>query len=52
VSIVVGTLGYGLVEQITGSMRNSTLFLGSFFVLGLVLLVGVRRAGRLQAIQA
>ncbi len=37
-SIVLGTLVYGLVEQVTGSMRNSVLALLLFFVVGLVLL--------------
>jgi UMF1 family MFS transporter len=39
VSIVIGTASYGLVEAVTGSMRNSILGLIAFFVLGLVLLV-------------
>ena len=38
VSIVVGTFAYGAIEQITGSMRNSTLALGLFFFAGLILL--------------
>lgn len=37
-SLVVGTLVYGLVEQVTGSMRNSVLALLLIFVLGLLLL--------------
>jgi MFS transporter, UMF1 family len=37
-SIVLGTLMYGLVEQLTGSMRNSVLALLLLFVVGLVLL--------------
>jgi UMF1 family MFS transporter len=40
-SIVVGTFSYGLVEQLTGSMRNSTLAIGGFFVIGLFLLRNV-----------
>lgn len=42
VSIVLGTFSYGLVEQMTGSMRNSTLVLMTFFVIGLVVLRQVR----------
>jgi len=38
-SIVLGTFAYGLVEQITGSMRNSTLALSSFFIVGLIFLL-------------
>jgi UMF1 family MFS transporter len=37
-SIVFGTFSYGLIEQISGSMRNSTLALMSFFVVGMLLL--------------
>jgi MFS transporter, UMF1 family len=37
-SIVFGTLLYGLVEQLTGSMRNSVLALLIVFVIGLALL--------------
>ena len=38
-SIVMGTLVYGLIEQLTGSMRNSTLALSSFFIIGLIFLL-------------
>jgi UMF1 family MFS transporter len=44
VSIVVGTFSYGFINQITGSMRNSALFLTVYFVLGMLLLLGVRSA--------
>ena len=37
-SIVLGTLLYGLIEQLTGSMRNSVLALLVLFVIGLMLL--------------
>lgn len=39
VSVVLGTFAYGLIEQITGSMRNSTLALSTFFIIGLGFLV-------------
>jgi UMF1 family MFS transporter len=42
ISIVVGTFSYGLVEQITGSMRNSTLALASFFIVGLLFILKVK----------
>ncbi|MBB6611970.1 MFS transporter [Pontibacter sp. Tf4] len=42
VSIVLGTLAYGLVAQLTGSMRNSILALIIFFALGLIFLSMVR----------
>lgn len=38
-SIVLGTFAYGFIEQITGSMRNSTLALSSFFIIGLIFLL-------------
>jgi len=38
ISIVVGTFAYGAIEQLTGSMRNSTLALGIFFFFGLLIL--------------
>jgi UMF1 family MFS transporter len=37
-SVVLGTFSYGMIEQITGSMRNSTLVLALFFVIGIVFL--------------
>ncbi|MDH5610052.1 MAG: MFS transporter, partial [Cyclobacteriaceae bacterium] len=42
VSIVLGTFSYGLVEQLTGSMRNSTLALGTYFFVGLLFLFTVK----------
>lgn len=38
ISVVLGTFSYGLIEQMTGSMRNSSLALGLFFLIGLVFL--------------
>lgn len=37
-SIMLGTLVYGLIDQLTGSMRNSVLALLVLFVIGFVLL--------------
>lgn len=39
IAIVVGTLAYGLIEQITGNMRYSSLALIVFFALGFVALL-------------
>ncbi len=39
VAVVLGTFTYGFIEQLTGSMRNSALFLVVFFVIGLYFLV-------------
>ena len=38
-AIVLGTFSYGFIEQLTGSMRNSTLSLGIFFLVGLGFLI-------------
>ena len=38
IGIVCGTFAYGLIEHITGSMRNSTIALAVFFVLGIIFL--------------
>jgi MFS transporter, UMF1 family len=42
IAIVLGTFSYGFIEQLTGSMRNSTLALGLFFIVGLGFLLLVR----------
>jgi UMF1 family MFS transporter len=42
VSIVVGTFSFGLIHQLTGSMRNSALGMAVFFVIGFGLLLWVR----------
>lgn len=41
-AIVVGTFSFGIIEQITGGMRNSILALIFFFLMGLVILASVR----------
>lgn len=41
IGIVIGMLIYGFIDQITGSMRNSILFLVVFFLLGIILLFRV-----------
>lgn len=41
IGIVIGMFIYGFIDQITGSMRNSVLFLGLFFIIGLLLLLRV-----------
>lgn len=37
-SIVMGTFSFGLIDHLTGSMRNSALALAIFFVIGILLL--------------
>ena len=41
VGIVIGMTIYGVIDQITGSMRNAIVFLGLFFVMGVILLFRV-----------
>jgi len=41
-SIVLGTLSYAVIEHLTGSMRNSTLVLSVYFLIGLIILRGVQ----------
>ena len=50
-SVVIGTFSYGLIEQITGSMRNSTLALASYFIIGFVLLLFVKMRNGTTAAQ-
>lgn len=45
IAIVLGTASYGLIEQLTGSMRNSIVALTSFFIIGLFLLGSKFRKG-------
>jgi len=42
VAIVAGLFGFGFIEELTGNMRNSILFLTILFVVGLVLLFSLR----------
>ncbi|WP_394973269.1 MFS transporter [uncultured Croceitalea sp.] len=49
IGIVIGTLMYGAVAQITGSMRNSTIFLALFFLIGAFLLVRVNKKPQLNS---
>ncbi|WP_036383414.1 MFS transporter [Muricauda sp. MAR_2010_75] len=41
IGIIIGTFMYGFVSQVTGSMRNSIIFLGLFFLAGIFLLARV-----------
>ncbi len=42
IGIVLGTAGFGFVIEVTGSMRNSILWLIGFFIIGLILLLRIR----------
>lgn len=41
IGIVIGMALYGFIDQITGSMRNSIVFLALFFIVGVILLTRV-----------
>ena len=43
IGIVIGMLIFGYIDQLTGSMRNSILFLVTFFLVGILLLLRVPR---------
>lgn len=43
IGIVIGMLIYGFIDQVTGNMRNSILFLVVFFIVGIILLLRVPR---------
>ncbi len=42
IGLVLGTVAYGYIEELTGSMRNSILVLMTFFVVGLFSLLSIR----------
>jgi UMF1 family MFS transporter len=41
---VIGTFAFGFINEMTGSMRNSILVLGSFFIIGIILLLRLRKS--------
>ena len=41
VAIIIGMLMFGIIDQITGSMRNSILVFAAFFIAGVILLLRV-----------
>lgn len=43
VGLVIGTASYGLIEELTGSMRNSVFAIALFFILGLFFLQLTRK---------
>lgn len=42
VGIIIGTFLFGYITQLTGTMRNATIFLGIFFLIGAFLLLKVK----------
>lgn len=43
-AIVIGTASYGLVESLTGSMRNASLFLCLYFLTGFLILLSLQKS--------
>ena len=43
IAIIVGMSLFGVIDQITGSMRNAILFFMTFFIIGAVMLLRVPR---------
>ncbi|MEO8236437.1 MAG: MFS transporter [Flavobacterium sp.] len=41
IGIVIGMSIYGIIDQVTGSMRNSIVFLATFFIIGVILLLRI-----------
>ena len=52
IGIVIGTFLFGFIEGVTESMRNSALVLASFFILGLLLILMVKREKSIGPIKA
>ena len=50
IGIVVGTFSFGLLELLTGSIRNSIISVGFFFVVGLILLFIVPKNEKLKTL--
>jgi len=47
---VLGTLAFGLVNQLTGDIRNTIITIGAFFILGGLLLLRVPREQRIAPV--
>lgn len=48
IGIVIGMSIYGVIDQVTGSMRNAIVFLGIFFLTGLYLLTRVPKNNSIE----
>lgn len=42
VATVFGTFSFAVIEQVTGDMRTGVLLMGFFFIIGIIILLGVR----------
>jgi UMF1 family MFS transporter len=50
-AIVIGTFSFGLINQMTGNMRNSMLFMVVFFGVGLLILQMTDLAGEMRRVE-
>lgn len=50
-AIVIGTFSFGLINQLTGSMRNSMLFMALFFAIGFLILQVTDLAGEMKRVE-
>ncbi len=48
IAIVLGTASYGLIEQLTHSMRNSIVLLTVYFIVGLILLLRLKKTLQIE----
>lgn len=48
---VLGTLAFGLVNQVTGDIRNTIITIGAFFILGGLLLLRVPKEPRIAPVE-
>ena len=51
-SIVFGTFSYGLINQLTGSMRYSALGLAVYFIIGMIFLITIKSKNIVHSPQA
>mgnify|MGYP000459951632 CR=1 FL=1 len=51
-AIVIGTFAYALIEQLTGSMRNSMLFMTLFFIIGFAILMSTKLKEEMDKVEA
>ena len=47
-AVVMGMFSFGFIEQLTGSMRNSTITLASFFIIALIIILFLKLPQQLK----
>jgi UMF1 family MFS transporter len=46
--MILGTISFGMISQLTGGMRNSILSLIVFFIIGLIVMFPLTRKKKLE----